>query len=102
MTLSASVALQRLQRLYQTGYHDQMTENVLSKLISAQIANAEAELQRVETQLAHYEAQFGLTTTDFEQRWQAGQMPDTADYMEWNAFTKMRQRTLVRLAILRE
>lgn len=38
---------------------------------------------------------------EFWQRFQAGQMADTADFMEWNVFCKMRQRIMARLNMLR-
>jgi len=59
----------------------------------------QAELQRVNEALEHFQAQYGLTSDEFWQRFQAGQMADTADFMEWNVFCKMRQRIMARLNI---
>jgi len=60
----------------------------------------QAELQRVNEVLEHFQGQYGLASDEFWQRFQAGQMEDTADFMEWNVFCKMRQRIQTRLHIL--
>jgi hypothetical protein len=61
----------------------------------------QAELQRVNEALEHFQAQYGWASDEFWQRFQAGQMEDTADFMEWNVFCKMQQRIMTRLNILR-
>ena len=65
------------------------------------IAPDEEDLQRVSKELVQFEQQYGLSSEEFWKRFKAGQMADSADFMEWNAFCKMRQRILDRLNILR-
>ncbi len=62
-------------------------------------AHDQAELQRVNEVLEHFQAQYGWASDEFWQRFQAGQMADTADFMEWNVFCKMRQRIQTRLRV---
>lgn len=93
--------LQRLKQLYTAGFHDAFLDNALRKIIEHQTARDEADLRRVNEVLGQFERQYGLTSDEFWQRFQAGQMADTADFMEWNAFCKMRQRIISRLRILR-
>lgn len=57
-------------------------------------------MQRVNGVIAQFEHQYGLSADDFWRRFQSGEMADTADFMEWNVFYKMRQRILSRLRIL--
>ena len=42
-----------------------------------------------------------LDSDVFWQQYQAGQMDDSADYVEWNVVCKMRERLLSRLETLR-
>jgi hypothetical protein len=106
ITLSASVprssTLERLRLLYQAGFHDAFLDNALSKIVERQIARDEADLQQVNATLAQFEHQYDLATEIFAKRFQAGDLTDTADFMEWNAFCKMRQRLTARLNILRD
>ncbi len=93
--------LQRLQQLYTTGFHDAFLDNALRKVIDHQIIRDEADLQRVNEALAQFERQYGLRSDEFAQKFQSGQTADSADFMEWNVFCKMRQRITTRLEILR-
>jgi len=93
--------LQRLERLYAAGFHDAFLDNALRKAIEHQIARHEADLKRVEEVVAQFERQYGLSTDEFGRQYEAGQVADTADFMEWNTFRKMRQRLTARLQILR-
>jgi len=102
MTVAASLHdLERLRQLYVAGFHDAFLDNALRRIIERQIDRDEADLQRVNAALAEFENRYGLTSDEFWRRFQAGQMADTADFMEWNVFCKMRQRILSRLRILR-
>ena len=93
--------IERLERLYRAGFHDPFLDKALHKIIDHQVTRDEADLQRVDEALAEFEERYGLTSEDFWSRFQAGQMADTADFMEWNVLCKMRQRITARLHILR-
>jgi hypothetical protein len=102
MLMSTAVSeLDLLRQLYAAGLQDSFIDNTLRKLIESQVARSEADLQRINDALIGFEKQYGLTSSEFWQRYQAGQMADTADFMEWNVLCKMRQRVLSRLSILR-
>ncbi len=102
--MSATITFQdltRLEQLYTAGFHDTFLDNALRKIIARQIARDESDLQRIAESLAQFEQQYGLSTDEFFRRFQAGQLRDTADMMEWNALYKMRERIMARLQILR-
>ena len=101
--MTAAVALynlERLKQLYVAGFQDTFLDNALRKIIDHQIARDEADLQRIDKELSQFEQQHNLTSDEFWERFQAGKVADTADFMEWNAFCKMRQRIITRLQIL--
>ena len=93
--------LRRLERFYNAGFQNRFLDAALRKIVSHQIERDETDLARVEVVLGEFEQRYSLSSSDFWQRYQAGQMPDEADFMEWNAFCKMRQRLVERLRILR-
>ncbi len=72
-----------------------------SVALHRQIACDETDLRRVNETLTQFERQYEISSDEFWRRFQAGEMPDTADFMEWNVFCKMRQRITSRLHILR-
>lgn len=92
--------LQRLLQLYTAGFHDAFLDNALRKVIDHQIMRDEADLQRVNAALAQFEQQYRLRSEEFAQKFQSGQTSDSADFMEWNTFWKMRQRITTRLEVV--
>ena len=93
--------LSRLQELYTAGFQNTFLDNALRKIVDRQIARDEADLRRVNDALTQFERQYEITSYEFWRRFQAGEMPDTPDFMEWNVCCKMRQRITSRLRILR-
>jgi hypothetical protein len=100
VTAAISDDVERLKQLYTAGFHDAFLDSALRKIIDRQTARDEADLQQVNKVLAQFERQYALTSDEFWQRFQAGQMDDSANFIEWNAFCKMRQRITARLRIL--
>jgi hypothetical protein len=102
--MSATITQQdinRLEQLYTAGFHDTFLDNALRKVIARQIERDEQDLTKVNAALTRFERQYGTTSEEFWQRFQAGNAPDTADAMEWNALCKTRERIAKRLQILR-
>lgn len=98
--LPALYDLRRLEQLYTAGFQDTFLDKALRKVITRQLDRDQADLQRVDEVLVQFERQYGLNSDEFWRQYQAGQMPDSADFMEWNVFYKMRQRIASRLKIL--
>lgn len=92
--------LDRLKQLYVSGFQDAFLENALHKVIERQIARDEADLQRINGVIAQFEQEHGMSSAEFQGRYEAGQMADDADLMEWSVFLKMRQRVQSRLGLL--
>ena len=93
--------LRRLEPFYNAGFQNRFLDVALRKIVFHQIERDEADLARVEAVLGEFEQRYGPSSTDFWQRYQASQMQDETDFMEWNAFCKMHQRLVERLHILR-
>ncbi len=100
MSHATRVHLKRLERLYEKGFHDAALDLAIEKMVRRQIERDRADLKRVEQVLAEFERKYNMSSDDFWRAYQAGQLADTADFLEWNAFCKMRQRLLERLHIL--
>jgi len=93
--------LQRLASFYQAGYQNRFLDAALHKVVLHQIQRDEEDLERVEAVLADFERRYGISSDEFWAQYQAGQKSDEADWVEWNAFCRMRQRLVERLRLLR-
>lgn len=102
MTASTPLdTLRNLEQLYQSGFRDPVTDAALLKIASSQAARDEATLRDLERDLGELEQQYQMSSEEFFQRWGAGEMADTADFMDWNALYQMAQEIYERLKLLR-
>ena len=88
--------IRSLEQIYIKGYEDSFLDNALRKIISHQLVRDQADLQVLQRDLAELE----MSSEEFYERFQAGQMSDEADFMEWNALYKMATKLRNRLGIL--
>lgn len=100
MTTVPLADLERLNRLYTAGFRDAFLDSALHKIVERQAVRDAADLQRVTRHLREFEAQYGLSSDEFFQKYQAGQLADTVDFTEWSAYCKMHRRILQRQHIL--
>lgn len=77
-------------------------DTTLSKIQNQHSARDKDDWAQVVARLAELEAQYQLPSAVFAARYDTGQMSDDADYVEWRAYCKMRQRLEERLNIPRE
>ena len=102
MTASTPLdTLRNLEQLYQRGFHDPVTDAALLKIASSQAARDEATLRDLERDLGELEQQYQMSPEEFFQGWVAGEMPDTADFMDLNALYQMAREVRERLELLR-
>jgi len=101
MTLAPADLLHNLKYLYEQGFRDAVTDMALYKIVESQATRDMVTLRDLERDLHELEQQYQLSSEDFFQRWQAGQMPDTADFMDWNALYQMALEVRERRKLLR-
>ena len=101
MTTSTPLdALRSLEQLYESGFHDAVTDAALRKIVESQATRDRVALHDLENDLRELEQQYQLTSEEFFHRWQAGEMPDTADFMDWNALYQIALEVHERLKLL--
>jgi len=94
--------LRNFERLYAGGFRDRVTDSALLKVAISQIARDETVLRDIDRDLAEFEQQYQMSSEAFYHRWQAGELGDEADFMDWNALYQMACQVRERLNLLRE
>ena len=92
--------LQGLERLYRQGFHSEVVDRAIDKLLATEIERARAEQRDLEARLADYERQHQLSSEEFHRRFRAGELGDEMDFVEWSVFYEMYQAILERLSVL--
>ena len=69
-------------------------------LTDDEIDQARIHLRETEKDLSEFEHQYSMSTTEFFSQWQAGQVDDRMDYVEWASLAQMAENLRKRLAFL--
>ncbi|MBU0705182.1 MAG: hypothetical protein KKC18_15135 [Chloroflexi bacterium] len=99
----ASTVAQRLRalaQLYQQGQASDLMDRTLDKLLIHEADACRAQLNQLQTDLAGFEQQYGLSSTEFYRRFKAGQTGDQMDYVEWASLVQMHDGLQKRLRLL--
>lgn len=92
--------LQILNTLSQQGYHSDLMERALTKIIELERSHALQQATELEAKLKHYETQYQMSSEAFYQQFNAGTLGDSMDFFEWSAFYDMWQSVQARLGVL--
>lgn len=101
-TKRRSARLAQLIRIYERGPISERMEDTLEKLITLETAEAQRDVDELSADLLKFEERFGMESQAFYERFEAGELGDDMDYMEWAAFFNMYQHAKERLAALGE
>jgi hypothetical protein len=90
----------RLESLDRQGYQSDGVDRSLDQLIALENAKTRQELNALRVHLAALERKYQMSSADFQQRFDAGELGDAADFFEWSAFYGMAQSLGQRLKTL--
>ena len=63
----------------------------IDKILQRKHDQSQNKIARLRDQLAVFESRYGLTTPEFYERFECGEMGDDADFFEWSATWEMVQ-----------
>jgi cell division septum initiation protein DivIVA len=92
--------LQYLETLYRRGYRSEMVGQSVDKIIALERAAAQRELEELKQRLQAFEARYQMASEDFYRSFRAGELGDSADFVEWSVFWEMTESVRERLEIL--
>jgi hypothetical protein len=99
--ISETVAsLQILELLYQKGYHSNLIDRSVRKIIELERANNLKQAEEIRTKLQAYETQYQMPSNILYQRFCEGSLADEIDYFEWSVFYELWQSVQERLDVL--
>ncbi|MBM3179460.1 MAG: hypothetical protein FJZ86_03810 [Chloroflexi bacterium] len=78
-----------LAELYEKREIDNLTAQSLNKLVDLETSRVRMRLEEIERVTADYERQYGMKTADFFEQFEAGQLGDRMDFVEWASLAKL-------------
>jgi hypothetical protein len=94
--------LAQLIRIYESGHVSELMDQTLDKLFSVEAAKAQKDIEELRVDLLAFEERFGMESEEFYNRFEAGEMGDDMDFIEWASFFDMYRNAQSRLAALSE
>jgi len=95
-----SERLAQLIRIYESGQISELMDRTLDKLFTMEAAETQRDIDELHAHLTLFEERFGLKSDDFYNRFEAGEMGDGADFIEWASYYDMYTSAKNRLAAL--
>ena len=80
---------------------ESLPEIALDKLLRHEADACQTQLHQLQADLAEFEQKYQRSSTEFYQQFQAGQMGDAMDYVEWASLIQMTDNLTKRLRLLR-
>jgi hypothetical protein len=93
--------VQVLEKLYEQGQGSELLDQALEKLFVYELRTCERQLDQLAQDLAEFEYRYSLSSLDFYRKFQAGEMGDAMDYVEWASLCQMARRLEDRIDLLK-
>lgn len=98
-TLTAE-RLHALAELYEQGQVSDLMDRTLDKLLRHEAEECQALLSQLQADLGEFEQKYQLSSAEFYRQFQAGQIGDDMDYVEWASLVQMAENLAKRLRLL--
>ena len=100
-----SATLEKIRRLEQYLASDQSAVDpvmgmTIDKLLAREIAHTQDLKARLGSQISDFEQRYKIESAAFYRRYQAGEMGDNVDFVEWAATVEMLEKAEKHLALL--
>jgi hypothetical protein len=79
---------------------DNVLELTIDKLLDRETSRLISQKARLEQQLADFEQRYSLSSEEFYERFEQGELGDAMDFVEWSATYEMAANLQHRLSIL--
>jgi hypothetical protein len=78
-----------LAELYEKKQVDNVTAQTLNKLVDLETSRIRMQLEDIQRVMADYERQYAMKSVEFFAKFDAGQLGDQMDFVEWASLTQM-------------
>jgi len=92
--------LQKFEFLFQNGHSSVLIDKTLNKLAEIEVFELKKNLRELTAKIEQFEKQYLMSSEKFSKEFNAGQLGDSADFIEWFAYYDMQSVLLKKIGIL--
>lgn len=98
----ATTTLNKLEALKDAYPDEKELESVLGKILDTALNRHRLRLERYKRDLLEFEQRYGMESSAFYQRFEAGQLGDAMDFFEWAGVYELREDLLNKIRRMEE
>jgi hypothetical protein len=92
--------IQNIGKIFEKGLQNEYLSRSIGKIIEYEKEKTVEEVNMLKKELSRFESAYQMSSEDFFDRFEKGDLGDKEDYFEWSAMYQMYGRSVDRLNIL--
>jgi hypothetical protein len=92
--------IQNIGKIFEKGLQNEYLSRSIGKIIEYEKEKTIEEVNMLKKELSRFESTYQMSSADFFDRFEKGDLGDKEDYFEWSAMYQMYERSVDRLNIL--
>jgi hypothetical protein len=92
--------IQNISKIFEKGLQNEYLSRSLGKIVEYERGKTIEEVNMLKKELSRFESAYQMSSEDFFDRFEKGDLGDKEDYFEWSAMYQMYERSVDRLNIL--
>jgi len=92
--------IQNIGKIFEKGLQNEYLSRSIGKIIEHEKERTSKEVNMLKKELSRFESTYQMSSADFIDRFEKGEIGDNEDYFEWSAMYQMYEKSLDRLNIL--
>jgi hypothetical protein len=97
---STKKIIQNIGKIFEKGLQNEYLSRSIGKIIEYEKENTIKEVNMLKKELSRFERTYQMSSKDFFDRFEKGDLGDKEDYFEWSAMYQMYEKSVDRLNIL--
>ena len=99
-TSTTKETILNIGKIFEKGLQNEYLSRSIGKIIEYEKEETIKEVNTLRKELSHFEDTYQMSSQDFFEKFENGDLGDKEDYFEWSAMYRMYARTVDRLNIL--
>lgn len=93
-------SIQNIEKIFEKGLQDDYLSRSIGKIIEYEKEKTSKDIEGLRKDIERFEGEYNMSSDEFFERFEKGELGDNEDYFEWSALFQMNRRSVERLNML--
>ena len=94
------VSIQNIEKIFEKGLQDDYLTRSIGKIIEYEKEKTSKDIQPLRNDIELFERKYNMSSVEFFEKFEKGELGDNEDYFEWSALFQMYRRSVDLLGTL--